>query len=247
MCDETKLLQETNPAIAQEPDQRNLADPVATTAATKAAAKAPRLKVVQVGKTRNIFPDCKNGSQGIQLLRTALGAGDDDFFEGIIFQLVKVCSGDDGVDEAQLNFMLSIVKEKQPRDQTEALLAVQMATVHVAAMDCASRLRKCETLQELDSYQNAFNKLSRTFISQVDASKRYRSDGEQTVVVQQNVSVSEGGQAIVGNVTQGLRPDSNIAPREVPRALNDASASAMPVIEETDQRTAAVITKSEDK
>jgi len=139
MPDKPQRPRETNPEIAQEPNQRNLADPVATTAATKVAAKAPRLKVVQVGETRKIFPDCKDGSQGIQLLRTALGAGDEDFLEGIILQLVKVCSGDDGgVDEAQLNFMLSMVKEKQPKDQTEALLAVQMATVHVAAMNYAA-------------------------------------------------------------------------------------------------------------
>ena len=36
----------------------------------------------------------------------------------------------------------------------------------------------------------------------MEALKRYRTGGEQKVTVQ-HVSVSEGGQAIVGNVTQG--------------------------------------------
>jgi len=84
----------------------------------------------------------------------------------------------------------------------------------------------------------------RTFVSQMDALKRYRSDGEQKVMVQQNVSVSEGGQAIVGNVTQGSRPDLKTGSGEAPRALSDASASAMPIIEETNRRIAAVTTKS---
>ena len=235
---------ETSSEIAQESNQRKLADPVTTTSANEAAAKAPRLKVVRVGKKGKILPDCKDHAQGIELLRTALGGGYEDFLEGIIRQLVEMCLDDDGVNEAQLNFMLSMVKEIRPNDQTEASLAVQMVAVHVAAMNCASCLPKCGTLQQLDSYQNAFNKLTRTFMSQMDALKRYRSDGEQKVMVQQNVSVSEGGQAIVGNVTQGVRPDLNTGSGEAPRALSDASASAMPIIEETNRRIAAVTTKS---
>jgi len=101
MSDEAKLLRDTNPAIAQEPNQRNLVDPVATTAATEAAAKAPRLKVVQVGKKDfEIHPDCKDGAHVGKLLRTAVGAGDQDFLDGIVRQLAKVCSGDGGVNEA---------------------------------------------------------------------------------------------------------------------------------------------------
>jgi hypothetical protein len=46
----------------------------------------------------------------------------------------------------------------------------------------------------------AFNKFVRTFATQLEALKRYRTGGEQKVTVQ-HVSVSEGGQAIVGNVT----------------------------------------------
>ena len=39
-----------------------------------------------------------------------------------------------------------------------------------------------------------------TYATQMEALKRYRTGGEQKVTVQ-HVSVSEGGQAIVGNVT----------------------------------------------
>jgi hypothetical protein len=46
------------------------------------------------------------------------------------------------------------------------------------------------------------NKLARTFASQVEALKKYRSAGEQTIKVQ-HVTVNDGGQAIVGNVSQG--------------------------------------------
>ena|ERR1700730_13228319 len=50
----------------------------------------------------------------------------------------------------------------------------------------------------------AAHKLARTFGAQVDALKRYRSGGEQTVRVE-HVTVNEGGRAIVGNVSHGGR------------------------------------------
>jgi hypothetical protein len=53
-----------------------------------------------------------------------------------------------------------------------------------------------------DSAERAFNKLVRTFAAQVEALKRYRTGGEQTVRVER-VTVNEGGQAIVGNVSHG--------------------------------------------
>ena len=63
----------------------------------------------------------------------------------------------------------------------------------------------------------------------MDALKRYRSSGEQSVTVQ-NVSVRDGGQAIVGNVTQQAR---EIAPDKVsPPALADARIPPMEPIDE---------------
>ena len=59
-----------------------------------------------------------------------------------------------------------------------------------------------QLIPQQDSAERAFNKLARTFTAQVEALKRYRSAGEQTVRVE-HVTVNDGGQAIVGNVTHG--------------------------------------------
>jgi hypothetical protein len=64
----------------------------------------------------------------------------------------------------------------------------------------------------------------------MEALKRYRTGGEQTVTVQ-HVNVSEGGQAIVGNVTQGQRdmaPNGAAAPG---LALSHDKTPPMPIIE----------------
>ena len=95
--------------------------------------------------------------------------------------------------------MLSVIKGIEPRDQIEAMLAAQMAAVHIATMTFARRLAHVENIPQQDSAERAFNKLARTFAAQVEALKRYRSGGEQKMTVQ-HVHVAEGGQAIVGNV-----------------------------------------------
>ena len=60
-----------------------------------------------------------------------------------------------------------------------------------------------ENIPQQDSASNMLNKLARTFAAQVEVLKKYRSAGEQTIKVQ-HVTVNDGGQAIVGNVNQGV-------------------------------------------
>jgi hypothetical protein len=110
----------------------------------------------------------------------------------------------------ELHFKCSVVEGVEPRDQVETLLAAQMAEVHLALMRFSRRLVQAGNLAEQDIAERAVNKLARTFTSQIEALKRYRTGGDQKVTVGQ-VSVSDGGQAIVGNVTQA---PSNTAPEK---------------------------------
>ena len=80
------------------------------------------------------------------------------------------------------------------------MLAAQMAAVHIATMTFARRLNHVENIPQQDSAARAFNTLARTFTAQMEALKRYRTGGEQKVTVQ-HVTVNEGGQAVVGNVS----------------------------------------------
>ena len=105
-----------------------------------------------------------------------------------------------------VDFLLSAVKGLEPRDQVEAMHAAQMATVHLAMMRMAARFMAAETPQARESAERSLNRLARTFAAQTEALKRYRTGGEQKVTVQhQHVTVNEGGQAVVGNVSHGGR------------------------------------------
>jgi hypothetical protein len=81
------------------------------------------------------------------------------------------------------------------------MLVAQMVSVHVMAMRCAHHLANADDLAQHDSAARALGRLARTFPAQIDALNRYRSQGEPAITVQ-NVSVGDGGKAIVGNVTQ---------------------------------------------
>jgi hypothetical protein len=98
-------------------------------------------------------------------------------------------------------------------------------------MTLAGRLAQVENIPQQDSAERAFNKLTRTFATQMEALKRYRTGGEQKVTVQ-HVSVSEGGQAIVGNVTQAPREAARDKAANSPPALPNAQKSPMPILGE---------------
>jgi len=156
------------------------------------------------GDVATISPDHPDAGIGHLLLMKALGTTESGFIDGLLAQLANAATKGRAVDDRGLNFMLAVVKGIEPRDQVEAMLAAQMAAVHNATMTFARRLAHVDNIPQQDSAERAFNKLARTFAAQVEALKRYRTGGEQTVRVE-HVTVNEGGQAIVGNVSHGGR------------------------------------------
>jgi hypothetical protein len=50
---------------------------------------------------------------------------------------------------------------------------------------------------------NQAAKMMRVFVAQMEALKKYRTGGQQKMIVE-HVHVNEGGQAIVGTINQGV-------------------------------------------
>ena len=174
----------------------DLARTIAATDPPKAAA-APRIRLSSHGFSID-HPDPELGEQ---LMANALGATDREAMDGILRQLVRASMNGGSPDEVNLSFMISMVTSIRPRDSVEAMLVAQMVSVHVMAMRCAHHLAKADDLAQRDSAARALGRLARTFPAQIEALNRYRSQGEPAITVQ-NVSVGDGGKAIVGNVTQ---------------------------------------------
>jgi hypothetical protein len=186
-----------------------LATAIAANDQTRIAA-APRIKLLSHG----FSIDHPNPELGEQLMAEAMGLPDRDAMYGIVRQLVKASVNGEKPDEVNLCFMISMMKSIKPRDSVEAMLVAQMVSVHVMAMRCAYHLANADDVAQQDSAARAFGRLARTFPAQIEALNRYRSNGEPAITVQ-NVSVGDGGKAIVGNVTQHasvIVSDKNPAP-----------------------------------
>jgi hypothetical protein len=158
----------------------------------------PALPAVKSGEGTKLVYDHPDQLVATCLAAVAIGCGDTRLSNGFIRQLADAATRD-GKMSGKVNFAVAVVQGIEPKDTVEAHLATQMAVVHCATMDAAANLAQAKYIEHRDSALMAVNKLARTFATQVEALKKYRSAGEQTIKVE-HVTVNEGGQAIVGIV-----------------------------------------------
>ena len=96
----------------------------------------------------------------------------------------------------------AIFAELEPRDALEAMLIAQMTATHTLMTTLAGRAFDATNFQVREAQERSMTRLSRTYLAQMDAIKKYRAKAQQTVRVER-VTVHEGGQAIVGDVSLG--------------------------------------------
>jgi hypothetical protein len=118
----------------------------------------------------------------------AFGTKDQDFFKGLTNQIARVRSRDNAPEA--INFLFSVVKNTQRRDELVAMLLAQMATCHEIAMEMAGRLDHWEE-------DRLFQKLMKTFADLKETFDHGRRASEQSFMVQ-NMTVRDGGQALLG-------------------------------------------------
>ncbi len=156
-----------------------------------------------------------------RLLMKELGINDSDLLIGLIQQILAA------TNDTDFDFTLAFLKESKPRDPIENALQTQMSVTHQQLMRIASRLNNAKTEHELRLYEPIFTRLARTYVSQVDALKRYRSKNEAGLTVR-TVSVQDGGQAIVGHITHQASNGGPPEPATGPLAITDAKLTPMP-------------------
>jgi hypothetical protein len=131
---------------------------------------SPRVKLVEkAGSSVELSADHPIPHLGNALIMESLGTADFDFYDGLLTQLVNVGTQGKAPDARGTNFMLAMVRGIGPKDEIEAMMAAQMAAVHMTTMTFARRLAHVDNILQQDSAERAFNKLARTFAVQVDA------------------------------------------------------------------------------
>jgi hypothetical protein len=172
-----------------------------------------------------------SGEEETSRFMEAFGSRDPDFVFELLRQVANTTANSRFPDEQGIKFMMAIITGLKPRDQTEAMIGAQMAAVHSAMMTAANRLAHAETPAAMDSAERAVNQLGRTFAALVETLNRYRNGGNHNVVVQR-MSIAEGGQAIVGNLTRSARKTKPEKPAKKVTALIDDRQPAVEIIQE---------------
>jgi hypothetical protein len=165
----------------------------------------------------------------IDRLARVFGTLDRDFTGSFIQQLIAASKS---LNFNALSFIMALVRNVAPKDQLEALLAAHAAMTHIIMMTVMQRFVEAENLPQQQFAERSYIKLAHTYSSQMATLKRYRSGGEQKVTVQ-HVSISEGSQAIVGNVTRAAHDPALDRPANTPTALPGASGVAKSIFDMT--------------
>jgi len=99
----------------------------------------------------------------------------------------------------KINHVWSLLEGIAPKDPIEGMIASQMVAIHELTLANAGKAANTGLSSEIrHRYINNTVKLSRTSMAQVEALKKYRSKGNQKIMVE-HVNVASGGQAVVGS------------------------------------------------
>ena len=157
------------------------------------------------------YPPDGQGKMWWERLKKALGTASSDFVNASLLQLQSAaqlpCSG---ISEIGMNAALALIEAAAPKDEIQGALAVQMACTHAAAMSVLARLGGGHgTERRVVALASAAARLLRAYSGQVEALRRLRHGSDQYMRVE-HIHISEGGQAVIGNVrAQGTQtPDS---------------------------------------
>jgi hypothetical protein len=172
-----------------------------------------KFKKGEAGSGRvTLIPTTTDETLGMMKLAEAFGTQDTELQMFLLNQVAQTFRGantSEGFDYDHAaefsNKVMALLNGIQPQDEIEGMLAVQMIAVHNMAMETMKRaMIEGQTFEGEEANVNRATKMLRTFATQMEALKRYRTGGQQKVIVE-HVHVNEGGQAIVGAVNTGGR------------------------------------------
>ncbi len=178
---------------------------LSTAAPSVASGKVPapvrvRLKRVNCDQAIPYPPDGQTRDWW-RRLKNALGTASSAFVAASLQQLIAAARlPNGGICEIAVNASLAFIEGAKPRNEIECALVIQMACTHSATMAVLSRLGGGHgSDRSVAAMASAAARLLRAYATQVEALRRLRNGGSQTVRVE-HVHVNEGGQAVIGNV-----------------------------------------------
>ena len=189
---------------------KNNATPAVLSEASRKFEQQQAMKITENEQGEFALKNNADGKLIGKSIKTCFGTRDEDLALHFISQL-------NGINDGQtyenildhFNCFTAMLIGINPQDELEGMLACQMVGVHNMAMEMMRRaMLSKQTVDGVNSNVNRVTKLLRTFTAQMEALNKYRGKGAQKMTVE-HVHVNEGGQAIVGNESQGGEGEKN--------------------------------------
>ena len=182
------------------PMNKKLSAPAASVAYGKVPAPV-RVRLKRVNCNEAIpYPPDGQAREWWHRLQNAFGTASSAFVGASLQHLIAAARlPNSGISEVAVNASLALIEGAKPRDEIECALVIQMACTHSAAMAVLNRLGGAAGGRTVAAMASAAARLLRAYATQVEALRRLRNGGSQTVRVE-HVHVNEGGQALIGNV-----------------------------------------------
>ena len=158
---------------------------------------SPKVKL----RRRRIAIDHPDPRAGERLLAEAIGAVDRDALHGLLSQLVKASVVARGRTRAISPSWSRCSRASRRRIRSRPCWRRRWSPFTSLSMRCACRLALTDDVPQQESLTRALTRLARTYTAQMEALSRYRSNGTCAITVQ-NLSVQDGGKAVVGHFTQ---------------------------------------------
>ena len=122
-----------------------------------------------------------------------------DVVKAIMSPLINLIANRDGDDaRSALNKAITLIAASDPKNQSELMLATQLAMTHITLGKSARLLdQNYKDVQTINSLGNLYTKLSRLGIDQINTLERMKGKGQQKIIVEK-VNIEAGGQAAIG-------------------------------------------------
>jgi hypothetical protein len=209
---------------------RKVTKPKAVTKSTPAAKTAPATVVVNdTGKGLKVAVVATNPDDLKETFEKFGGSRSHDWNDVIACQTANAlwlkCPE---TREKQIKAALAGLNGIEPKDELEGMMAAQLIAAHNAAMECYRRAMIDQQNPEARRENLAHaGKLSRTFVTLLEALNRHRGKGQQKMTVE-HVHVHSGGQAVVGMVgTSGAGDHAKIEGQPHAKQIAHAPQPAM--------------------
>ena len=142
----------------------------------------------------------KPNSQLIKLIeQTGIKGIVPDVVKAIMSPLINLIANRDGEDlGSALKKSITLIAASDPKNQSELMLATQLAMTHITLGKSAQLLdQNYKDVNTINSLGNLYTKLSRLGIDQINTLERMKGKGQQKIIVEK-VNIEAGGQAAIG-------------------------------------------------